>query len=452
MSEADTRPWEELKQLVEQHDVQRVEEFLDSLPAGETARAIARLPEENQTQLLASLAPETAADLIEEIPEAQAVELLESLPAEAAAAIVHEIPSNQQADLMGTLSPGEADAILAEMEPAVADRLRALVDYEDDVAGGIMATEYLAFSEAATVDDVIRELRENADLYAEYEVQYVFVTTAEGRLAGVLRLRDLLLSKRNVPIGTIMFREPLSMTDESSLDDLRAFFDSHAFFGVPITDAAGRLVGIVRRAAVEEALGERAESDFRRSQGLVREELRSMPLLVRSRRRLSWLSVNIVLNVIAASVIAFYQETLAQVIALAVFLPIISDMSGCTGNQSVAVSMRELALGVVKPHELRYVWLKELSVGILNGLALGLLIASVAGFWQGNPYLGFVVGAAMAGNTLIAVSIGGLLPLALKRLGVDPALASGPILTTITDMCGFFLVLSMAAAMLPLLT
>ncbi|MGB6043968.1 MAG: magnesium transporter [Pirellulales bacterium] len=126
-------------------------------------------------------------------------------------------------------------------------------------------------------------------------------------------------------------------------------------------------------------------------------------------------------------------------------------MSGCTGNQAAAVSMRELTLGVVKPFELGYVWLKEISVGILNGLVLGLLIASVAVLWKGNPYLGLVVGAAMAGNTMVAVSLGGLLPLALKRVGVDPALASGPILTTITDMCGFFLVLSIATLLLPLL-
>jgi magnesium transporter len=177
-----------------------------------------------------------------------------------------------------------------------------------------------------------------------------------------------------------------------------------------------------------------------------------MPLLHRSRRRLSWLSVNILLNVIAASVIAVHQETLAAVIALAVFLPIISDMSGCSGNQAVAVSMRELSLGLVKTSEVRRVWLKEISVGWINGLALGSLIAAVAWAWKGNLFLGFVVGAAMMLNTLVAVSIGGTVPLLLRRWGVDPALAAGPILTTVTDMCGFFLLLSIAGALLPLLT
>ena len=232
------------------------------------------------------------------------------------------------------------------------------------------------------------------------------------------------------------------------MNELRDVFDKHSFFGVPVTDGYGRLLGVVRRAAVDEALADRNADDYRKAQGIVREELRTMPILVRSRRRLAWLTVNIGLNVVAASVIAFYQDVLAQVIALAVFLPIISDMSGCSGNQAVAVSMRELSLGLVRPTELFRVWWKEISVGMLNGVALGLLLAAVVWVWKGNPWLGFVVGAAMALNTIIAVSIGGTLPLLMRRLKMDPALASGPILTTITDMCGFFLVLSLAAALI----
>ena len=177
-----------------------------------------------------------------------------------------------------------------------------------------------------------------------------------------------------------------------------------------------------------------------------------MPLHLRSRRRLSWLSINIFLNVIAASVIAAYQDTLAQVIALAVFLPIISDMSGCSGSQAVAVSIRELTLGLVRPTEFVRVLFKELALGMINGLALGLLIALVAFIWKGNPWLGLVVGGALMLNTIVAVCLGGLIPLVLKRFNMDPALASGPILTTVTDMCGFFFVLSMATVLLPQLT
>ena len=265
----------------------------------------------------------------------------------------------------------------------------------------------------------------------------------------MLPLRDLLLSKRATALRDVMIANPISVVDSTSLDDLEDLFESHSFLGVPVVDSEGSLLGVVQRAAVEYARSEQQRSDYLKSQGIVGgEEVRSLPLLHRSKRRLSWLSVNILLNIFAASVIAFFQDTLESVIALAVFLPIISDMSGCSGNQAVAVSMRELSLGLVKPSEVLRVWGKEISVGILNGVTLGFLIAAAAMLWKGDAMLGFVVGFALCLNTMVAVSFGGLVPLVLKRVGVDPAIASGPLLTTITDMCGFFLVLGLASILL----
>ena len=152
--------------------------------------------------------------------------------------------------------------------------------------------------------------------------------------------------------------------------------------------------------------------------------------------------------VLAASVIAAYQETLSAVIVLAVFLPIISDMSGCSGNQAVAVSIRELTLGVVQPRDVLRVFWKEALIGLMNGLVLGALLGTIAWVWQGNLFLGLVVGGALMANTLVAVLLGGAVPLVLRGLKQDAALASGPILTTVTDMCGFFLVLQLASAYL----
>jgi magnesium transporter len=201
---------------------------------------------------------------------------------------------------------------------------------------------------------------------------------------------------------------------------------------------------------VEQAAEERSNRNFLKFMGIVGgEELRTMPLRFRSMRRLSWLTVNILLNIIAASIIAFHQDTLTAVISLAVFLPIISDMSGCSGNQAVAVSMRELTLGVVRPSELWRVFRKEAAIGLINGVVLGMLLGTVGWIWQGNVMLGAVVAVALAANTLIAVCFGGLIPLVLRGCGQDPALASGPILTTITDMTGFFLVLTIAGSVLP---
>jgi magnesium transporter len=243
-----------------------------------------------------------------------------------------------------------------------------------------------------------------------------------------------------------MVANPVSIPASTSLDELRDFYTEHAsFLGVPVTDEAGRLVGIVSRSSVKEAEEEQATDAFLKVSGVIGgEEFRSMPLFRRSARRLSWLAPNVALNIAAASIIALFQDTLQAVIALAVFLPIISDMSGCSGNQAVAVSIRELSLGLIRPNEFYRVFVKEVGLGAINGVALGVLLGGVAFLWKANIYLSLVVGGALALNTILSVLLGGIVPLLLRRMHIDPALASGPILTTVTDMCGFFLVLGLA--------
>lgn len=445
----DARPWETLETMIDAGDTAVIAGFLDELPPGDATLAISRLDEERQTRLLSLLQPEHAAEVIERMPSVQAVAAVEQLPPEEAAAIFDELRSDTRADLLTELDEAPAEAIIAALDPESVESTRRMVAYDRDVAGGVMIAEYLAFPLNATVADVLADLRANAETYADYDVQYVYITTPDGGLAGVLRLRDLVLARGETPVSRLMIRDPLSVNAESRLDDLLAFFDEHGFFGVPVVDAAGSLVGVVRRGDVYQSLGERADQNYLKSQGIVGgEELRTMPFGLRTRRRFVWLAINIVLNVIAASVITFYEDTLSAVIALAVFLPIISDMSGCSGTQAVAVTMRELTLGVIRPTELMRVLRKELTVGFVNGVALGAIIGLVGGWWFGSFWIGVVAGVAMMLNMLVAVGVGGVLPLVLKRMKVDPALACGPILTTVTDMCGFFLVLFIATLLL----
>jgi magnesium transporter len=177
-----------------------------------------------------------------------------------------------------------------------------------------------------------------------------------------------------------------------------------------------------------------------------------MPWRRRLGRRLAWLGVSLALNLLAAGVIGLYQDTLAAVIALAVFLPVISGMGGNSGNQALAVSVRELALGLIQPSEFWWVLRKEAGIGVLNGLLLGAVLGGLAVVWKGNPYLGLVVGAAIALNTLVAACLGGIVPLALRRLDLDPAVATAPVLMTFNDMCGFFFALSLANVLLHQLT
>lgn len=438
-----------VREALDTGDADTLREILEALPISGALRQLLLLDAEDRDRLLGLVPAELAAALIAEAPAAAASDLFERLDSERAALILDELDSDVQADLIGEMEHAEAEAILAGLEPEDAADVRRLALYEDNTAGGLMVAEAFSFPDSASVGDVLRMVIEGDEDFERYRGQHPYVIDAAGRPVGVVSLRALLTARKTTRLASIMVT-PMTVGVGATLDELQDIFDTEAFLGLPVVEVDGRLVGVVSRSAVQDAALERAESESLKRQQ-VGDELRSMPLWLRSRRRLAWLSANIVLNVLAASVIAAYEETLAAVIALAVFLPMVSDMSGCSGNQAVGVTMRELSLGIIQPKDARRVWLKEFSVGAINGLALGLLIAGVAWAWKGNPWLGVVIGAALAINTVIAVSIGGVVPLLLKRLGQDPAAASGPLLTTITDMAGFFLVLSLATLMMPLL-
>ncbi|MCU0718885.1 MAG: magnesium transporter [Pirellula sp.] len=445
------RPWEDLRQSIAETDPMALKLSVETLlESGEIGRAISRLDSDEQRTLLRLLPADTCATLIESVAETQAVELLKLLSTDDAAAIFNELVSDEQADLLAELSDKNAEAILDAMDPEEAAQARQLTSYDPESSGGLMITELLQYREGQTVRDVLEDLRANANDYTDYDVQYAYVVKAESdELVGVLRLRDLLLSRDPTPITDVMIRDPHFVLLDTSLEKLAEFFNRHHFFGVPVVDDNGCLKGVVRKIDVEEALTGRADVFSMEIQGIIGgEELRSMPLRTRAIRRLIWLVANIFLNLIAVSVIAVYQETISAVIALAVFLPLISNMGGNAGIQAIAVSIREMSLGLLKPNELLWVATKEVTIGAINGLILGSLIGIAGWLWKQNAWLGVVVGVSMTIDTVIAVVAGGLMPLILKRFKLDPALAAGPILTTLTDMTGFLLVLSFANSVL----
>ncbi len=440
------RPWELIQQLIAEDQRDQLELYLQELTHDGRALALSRLNDEERTRVLRMLKPAEAAWILEDLEVEQAAGMIEEMEPAEAAAIVEELAVDEQADILEEMATRDAEAILEAMPLEDAAECRRLLEYDSDSAGGLMIPDFLSFFQGLTIKEAVEKMRENVHEYSDYEVQYAYVTGPRGRLRGVLRLRDLLLSAPQRQLSEIMIPNPLSVRDTTSLDELVTFFADHHFLGVPVVDADGRLLGVLLESSVAEATEKRVKNTFLRVSGIVGgEELRSLPLYLRCIRRLSWLAPNIVLNLIAASVISMYQDTLQAAIVLAVFLPIISDMSGCSGNQAVAVSIRELALGLIRPKEVWRVFAKEGSLGLINGLALGVLLGAIAAFWQNNVYLGMVVGTALALNTMLSVLLGGLVPLVLKGFKIDPALASGPLLTTVTDMCGFFLVLSFAS-------
>ena len=439
-----------IEQLIAASDVDQITTLFDSLPPVTIARNISRLDKEQQIRLIGLLGPKKSADLISTITDFGAVDFVDRLSSDQVTPIVKEMARDQQAGLLRKIGEDEAETILQRIKPTKAQKIRKLMSYPADTAGALMITDFLAYDSNLQVKDVLDDLRQHGEQYSDYDIQYAYVIDDSDQLVGVLRLRDLLMAPRQRSISEVMVKDPLSVNVHASLRDLRDFFRQYSFLGVPVVDDAGGMVGVIRSSSVREAANKHNNQLFLKFAGIVGgEEFRSMSLFKRSSRRLSWLSINIILNIVAASVIALYQDTLEKAIVLAVFLPIISDMSGCSGNQAVAVSIRELTLGLVRPRELIRVLSKESAIGAVNGIVLGLLLGGAALLWKGNPYLGLVVGVSLAANTLVAVSFGGLVPLILRGLRTDPALASGPLLTTITDMCGFFFVLSFASMLLP---
>src|SRR5210317_1477485 len=442
-----------LAELIQSNDTAQIETVFEELPPVEIARLISGTTKSEQIHLLEMLGPEESAHLISKISDLGTGNLVTQMPTPQAVSIVKEMSRDQQAHFLRTMGGDDAEAILDEIKPQKAKKVRKLMSYTENTAGALMITEYLSYGGNMLVKEVLDDLRTQGEAYSDYDIQYAYVVSDSGRLIGVLRLRDLLMAPRSKTIKEIMIKAPLHVNSNMSLRDLKDFFQQHSFLGVPVVNDDGELVGVVRSASVRDAANRQNNQLFLKFAGIVGgEEYRSMSLFKRSSRRLSWLSINIVLNIIAASVIAIYQDTLEKAIVLAVFLPIISDMSGCSGNQAVAVSIRELTLGLVRPRELVRVLAKESAIGLINGIALGILLGGAAILWKGNPWLGLVVGVSLAVNTLVAVSFGGLVPLILRGMRTDPALASGPLLTTVTDMCGFFFVLSFASLMLPKLT
>jgi magnesium transporter len=448
------QPIEPLERAIEQGDVPELQARLEAVRVEDVAYVLHRLEPESQAKMLELLSEDHAdvgAGLLEHMQDQEAARLISVLPPSAAAAIVEEMDSDDRADVLGEVNTRHTQEILAELDPADAQEVRDLVQYPAETAGGLMITEYLSYPQNSSIRAVLDDMRSNAERYARYDVQYVYVTDDDGKLVGVIRLRDLVLTPGDRALSSIMLKNPthVRVTDEQR--ELGAFFDAHGYFAAPVVDENGVLRGVVRRAAVEEAHAEKADRALLQFGGIIGgDELRSMPTVSRVTRRLAFLCPNILLNLIAASVVAFYEPTIAAVTALAIFLPMLSDMSGCAGNQAVAVSIRELSLGLIRPHEVRRTVAKEVVLGVVNGVVLGTLIGLIAWVMRGQqwPLIGFVVGGAMALNSVVAVLVGGSVPLLLKRVGVDPALAASPILTTFTDLCGFFLTLRLATALL----
>ncbi len=454
--ETPVEPWTAVQRIVDRRDGDALVAFFKQLPPEETAYTISHLDPDRRSRmfsLLATVNPDLGADLFEHFDDGHTADMIEELPPQIAAKLVDEMDSDEQADVLGEVTDAAAEAILQRMDPEEAADVRGRLDYDHDTAGGLMITEYLAYPADQDVTEVRRDLRRHAEKYNEYEVRYLYGLDGAGVLVGVCPMRSLVMAQPGQPLRSTLIAEPITVRVDTHLDELEDLFDRVDLMAVPVVEEDGRLVGVVRRAAVQEAIREEAQEALAKFGGIIRgEELRSMALRSRALRRLAFLLPILLLLIVSATIIALFEGTVQQVPILAAFLPVVAGLCGSGGGQAVAVSMREISLGLIKPGDFFLVLGKEAAVAGVNGALLGVVLFFIAWAWRGDPWLALVIGGSIPPVMVIAKGVGGTVPLLLRFVGIDPAMASVPLLTTIVDLSSFLTVLIFATLALSRLT
>jgi len=420
-----------------------LEEYL-KLHAADLADRLQRLDADEARALLRQLPTEKAAAALAETEDERIPDLLAAFDAVQLAKILEHIAPADAADLLQHLSPGRRREALGKLPGEIADGLRALLRYPEDSAGGVMSNRLIALREEMTVEEVRELLRERAQEERTEDIAYLYVTNQEQRLVGIVSLRDLVFRRAERSMGEILNRDVkfLRVTDDQ--EELARKFEHYHYLGLPVVDVDGRLVGVVRASDALDVARKEATEDMQLMVGLSGEERAQTPWQQSIRWRLPWLYVNLATAFLAAFVVGLFEDTIAHWTALAIFLPIVAGQGGNAGMQTLTVIIRDLALGEIAPGDGRRALVKEITLGLLNGLAIGLVVGLIGWWWKGSMMLGLVAGGAMVLNQLAAAASGVLIPLGLKSLRLDPALASSIFLTTVTDVAGFFFFLGLA--------
>ncbi len=419
------------------------EDYAQLHPA-DLADRLQRLEPDEIQEALQGLPPALAAAAIAEIEEERLPDLLSAIDEPRLTEIVALVPPPDAADLLQQLPAMKRRSVLAKLTPESAEAVRALLRYPEDTAGGIMSNRFISLREDMTVEQVRELLRSGAQEERTEDVSYLYVVDEARRLRGIVSLRDLVFRRADRRMSEIMNAEVESVRAEADQEELAREFEHYHYLGLPVLDSEGRLVGVVKASDALEVARKEATEDMQLMVGLSGEERTLTPWTVSIRRRLPWLYVNLATAFLAAFVVGLFEDTIAQWTALAVFLPIVAGQGGNAGMQTLTVIIRDLALGELTEGDGRRALVKEVILALLNGIAVGVLVGAIGWWWQGSALLGIVAGTAMLLNQLAAAVSGVLIPLGLKAVRLDPALASSIFLTTVTDVAGFFFFLGLA--------
>ncbi len=404
------------------------------LPEKDRASSFSLLAERNSRlamEALSELGPEVAAALLADRSAEEIVKLTQELPSDDAAALIDHLPEELSAAVLE----------LMQKKPASAD-VGELLDYPEKTAGRIMNPKVFALSEDMTAAEAIAALQASRDVEMVF---YLYVIDSRRHLVGVVSLRRLLLVPPETPLKRIMTTDLISVRVDINQEEVARLVASYNLLAIPVVDEENKLVGIITVDDVIDVIKDEATEDVYRLAGVASDDRVFTAPTESLRKRLPWLVVNLATAFLAASVVKLFEGTIGVVTSLAVFMPVVAGMGGNAATQTLAVIVRGIALGELTWSNSRKALLKEAAVGLGNGVACGLVGAALVWLMQGSPWLGLILGLAMVINMFVAATAGTLIPLALRAMKVDPALASSVFITTLTDVFGFFSFLGLGA-------
>ncbi len=389
--------------------------------------------------------PRLAMETASEMGPEPAAALLATRSAEEVAKLIQELPSDDAAAIIDYLPEELKIAVLDLMRPKESGEVENLLEYDEQTAGRIMNPHVFALDEDMTVGEAITELQTNRDVEMVF---YLYIVDSRRHLLGVISLRRLLLVSPETPLKRIMTADIISVRVDTDQEEVARQVASYNVLAIPVVDEENKLVGVITVDDVIDVIKDEATEDIYRLAGVAGDERVFTPPGESLRKRLPWLGINLGTAFLAASVVGLFEGTIRTVTALAVFMPIVAGMGGNAATQTLTVIVRGLALGELTWGNARKALFKEALVGIGNGVSLGLVAAVVAWLTKGDPMLGAVLCAAMVINMFVAATAGTLIPLGLKAIKIDPALASSVFITTMTDVFGFASFLGLATVFL----
>ena len=402
---------------------------------------IEALPPRDRAEFIELLADDFDFTALTELDDSLRAKILEDLPNKLVAEGISELNSDDAIVILEDLEAEDQEEILAALPAMDRIQLKRSLDYPEDSAGRLMQTDFIAVAPFWTVGQTIDYMRETPDLPDEFN--QIFVIDPGHRLLGMVPLDTLLRSRRPTRISEIQHEERHYVDADQDQEEVSRLFERYDLLSAAVLDEGERLVGVITIDDIVDVIHEEAEEDIKRLGGVGDEEITDT-VIETMRSRFTWLSLNLITAILASSVIAMFDSTIEQMVALAVLMPIVASMGGNAATQTMTVAVRALATQEIDSFNMARVVSREVLVAVLNGLAFAVILGTIAAFWFANMQLGVVIGVALVVNLFCAGLSGILIPIGLDRLGADPAIASSVFITTVTDVVGFFAFLGLA--------